>query len=59
MRGTAICDGASPPPLLFPEVKVITTPAPESDEVPCDCGSQAPVLGQPYVRILGYLLWNL
>ncbi|XP_025080628.1 cAMP-regulated phosphoprotein 21-like isoform X3 [Pomacea canaliculata] len=48
MRGTAICDGASPPPLLFPEVKVITTPAPESDEVPCDCGSQAPVLGQPY-----------
>lgn len=45
VRGTAICDDSVPTSVL-PEVKVITTPAPDSDDSPCEYNSQPPLLGQ-------------
>ena len=55
VRGTAICDDSVPTSVL-PEVKVITTPAPDSDDSPCDYNGQPPLLGQvmhlPYINVM-------
>lgn len=50
MRSSAICEDSMPEVRVLPEVKVITTPAPDSDESPCEYNSPLSLLGQDVVR---------
>ncbi|KAK7092417.1 cAMP-regulated phosphoprotein 21-like [Littorina saxatilis] len=45
MRGTAVCEYDSVPTTVLPEVKVTTTPSPDSDDSPCEHNVQPPLLG--------------
>lgn len=59
MRGTAICDGASPPPNV-PEVKVITTPATDNDDDSlCECSQSPALLGQSQVTKISCIVFFL